>query len=111
MSITTTVTKPKPKPKPTKAQTLASSLSKLSTSSRSVPSDKDFHFFNNFKYFKNPICEIFNKSTSMLYTINDNAQVWRQQEGPPKAVAAFLEADMDDAYDWERRVSESGRGG
>ena len=111
MSITTTVTKPKPKPKPKKAQTLASSLSKLSTSSRGVPSDKDFHFFNNFEYFKNPICEIFNKSTSMLYTINDNAQVWRQQEGPPKAVAAFLEADMDDAYDWERRVSESGRGG
>ena len=59
-----------------KAQTLASSLSKLSTSSRSVPSSKDFHFFNN---FKNPICEIFNKSTSMLHTINDNAQVWRQQ--------------------------------
>ena len=94
-----------------KAQTLASSLSKLSTSSRGVPSGKDFHFFNNFEYFKNPICEIFNKSTSMLYTINDNAQVWRQQEGPPKVVAAFPEADMDDAYDWERRVSESGRGG
>ena len=82
-----------------KAQTLASSLSKLSASSRGVPSGKDFHFFNNFDDFKNPICEIFNKSTSMLYTINDNAQVWRQQEGPPKAVAAFLEADMDDAYD------------
>ena len=111
MSITTTVTKPKPKPKPTKAQTLASSLSKLSTSSRGVPSGKDFHFFNNFDDFKNPICEIFNKSMSMLHTINDNAQVWRQQEGPPKADAAFPEADMDDAYDWERRVSESGRGG
>ena len=82
-----------------KAQTLASSLSKLSTSSRGVPFGKDFHFFNNFDDFKNPICEIFNKSTSMLHTINDNAQVWRQQEGPPKAVAAFLEADMDDAYD------------
>ena len=48
----------------------------------------------------------------MLHTINDNAQVWRQQEGPPKAAAAaFPEADMDNAYDWEKRVSESGRGG
>ena len=98
------------KAKADKAQTLASSLSKLSTSSHGVPSGKDFHFFNNFD-FKNPICEIFNKSMLMLHTINDNAQVWRQQEGPPKAVAAFPEADMDDAYDWERRVSESGRGG
>ena len=37
-----------------KAQTLASSLSKLSTSSRGVPFGKDFHFFNNFDDFKNP---------------------------------------------------------
>ena len=63
------------KAKADKAQTLASSLSKLSTSSRSVPSDKDFHFFNNFDDFKNPIHEISNKSTSMLHTVNDNAQV------------------------------------
>ena len=55
-----------------KAQTLASSLSKFSASSRGVPSGKDFHF-NNFDDFKNPICEISNKSTSMLHTINDNA--------------------------------------
>ena len=61
------------KAKANKAQTLASSLSKLSTSSRGVPSSKDFHFFNNFDDFKNPICEISNKSTSMLHTINDNA--------------------------------------
>ena len=56
-----------------KAQTLASSLSKLSTSSRGVPFGKDFHFFNNFDDFKNPIYEIFNKSMSMLHIINDNA--------------------------------------
>ena len=56
-----------------KAQTLASSLSKLSTSSRGVPSGKDFHFFNNFDDFKNPIYEIFNKSMWMLHIINDNA--------------------------------------
>nr|POE78900.1 protein rrp6-like 2 [Quercus suber] len=62
-----------------KAQTLASSLSKLSASSRGVPFGKDFHFLNNFDDFKNPIREISNKSTSMLHTINDNAQVWRQQ--------------------------------
>ena len=63
------------KAKADKAQTLASSLSKLSASSRDVPSGKDFHFFNN---FKNPIREISNKSTSMLHTINNNAQVWRK---------------------------------
>ena len=90
-----------------KAQTLASSLSKLSASSRGVPSGKDFHFFNNFDDFKNPIREISNKSTSMLHAINDNAQVWRQQEGPPKAAtAAFPEADMDDAYDWLVNVND-----
>ena len=91
-----------------KAQTLASSLSKLSASSRGVPSGKDFHFFNNFDDFKNPIREISNRSTSMLHAINDNAQVWRQQEGPPKAAAAaaFPEADMDDAYDWLVNVND-----
>ena len=90
-----------------KAQTLVPSLSKIFTSSRDVPFGKDFHFFNNFDNFKNPIREISNKSTSMLHTINDDAQVWRQQEGPPKAAAAFLEVDMDDDYDWKRRGEES----
>ena len=87
---------------------LASSLSKLSASSRGVPSGKDFHFFNNFDDFKNPIREISNRSTSMLHAINENAQVWRQQEGPPKAAAAtaFPEADMDDAYDWLVNVND-----
>ncbi|KAK4581388.1 hypothetical protein RGQ29_024867 [Quercus rubra] len=91
-----------------KAQNLASSLSKLSASSRGVPSGKDFHFFNNFDDFKNPIREISNRSTSMLHAINENAQVWRQQEGPPKAAAAtaFPEADMDDAYDWLVNVND-----
>lgn len=83
------------------AQTLASSLSKLSASSRGVPSGKDFHFFNNFDDFKNPIREISNKSTSMLHSINNNAR----QEGPPKA-AAFPEEDMDDAYDWLVNVND-----
>ncbi|KAL4607148.1 hypothetical protein ACB092_09G153700 [Castanea dentata] len=84
------------------AQTLASSLSKLSASSRGVPSGKDFHFFNNFDDFKNPIREISNKSTSMLHSINNNAR----QEGPPKAAAAFPEEDMDDAYDWLVNVND-----
>ncbi|KAM3690588.1 hypothetical protein ACJW31_09G131000 [Castanea mollissima] len=84
------------------AQTLASSLSKLSASSRGVPSGKDFHFFNNFDDFKNPIREISNKSTSMLLAINNNAR----QEGPPKAAAAFPEEDMDDAYDWLVNVND-----
>ncbi|KAF3962539.1 hypothetical protein CMV_012957 [Castanea mollissima] len=84
------------------AQTLASSLSKLSASSRGVPSGKDFHFFNNFDDFKNPIREISNKSTSMLHAINNNAR----QEGPPKAAAAFPEEDMDDAYDWLVNVND-----
>ena len=48
-----------------KAQTLDSSLSKRSASSRGVPSGKDFHFFNNFDDIKNPIREISNKSTLM----------------------------------------------
>ena len=48
-----------------KIQTLASLLSKLFASSRDVPFRKDFHFFNNFNDFKNPIREISNKSTLM----------------------------------------------
>jgi exosome complex exonuclease RRP6 len=84
---------------------LASSLSKLSASSRAVPSGKDFHFFNNFDEFKLPIQEISKKSQSMLETIGSSeARVW----GDNKKDMAFPSNtdDMDDAYDWLVNVND-----
>nr|POF08842.1 ran-binding protein 1 like b [Quercus suber] len=65
--------------KANKTQTLASSLSKPSASFRGIPSDKDFHFFNNFDDFKNPLyCE------SSLF-LNHSLQ---HQSQKPKAMAS-----------------------
>ncbi|KAF3456490.1 hypothetical protein FNV43_RR01141 [Rhamnella rubrinervis] len=56
--------------------TLGSSLSKLSGSSRGIPSNKDFHFFYNFDEFKAPVEEISRQSQSMLESIGSSARVW-----------------------------------
>ncbi|KAF3442993.1 hypothetical protein FNV43_RR16911 [Rhamnella rubrinervis] len=72
--------------------TLGSSLSKLSGSSRGIPSNKDFHFFYNFDEFKAPVEEISRQSQSMLESIGSSARVWGKEMALPE--------DIDDAYDW-----------
>ncbi|KAE9465751.1 hypothetical protein C3L33_02358, partial [Rhododendron williamsianum] len=73
---------------------LSSSLSKLSGSSRGIPSDKDFHFYYNFAEFKSPVKEISDDAQLMLRAIgSSSAQLWGKE-------MEFPQGDLDDAYDW-----------
>ncbi|KAJ4721305.1 protein RRP6-like 2 [Melia azedarach] len=72
---------------------LSSSLSNLSSSSRSIPSNQDFHFFHNFQDFNGPIQEIATQSESLLQSIG-SSQIFNQPIAFPDA------ADITDAYDW-----------
>ncbi|EEF36685.1 3'-5' exonuclease, putative [Ricinus communis] len=51
---------------------LSSSLSNLSGSSRTIPSNKDFHFYYNFDEFKLPIQQIARRSQSLLESIGSS---------------------------------------
>ncbi|XP_026425401.1 protein RRP6-like 2 [Papaver somniferum] len=50
---------------------LSSSISKLSASTKAIPHNEDFHFFNNFEEFKKPVKDMSEKSKSMLIAIGD----------------------------------------
>ncbi|XP_010527545.1 PREDICTED: protein RRP6-like 2 [Tarenaya hassleriana] len=76
------------------------SLSNLSSSSRTIPANKDFHFFYNFDEFKRPVDEIAADSRSVLETIGDSSQVW----GKPMKLTGDI--DGDDAYDWLGNVND-----
>lgn len=77
---------------------LLTSVSKLSGSSRAIPSNKDFHFFYNFDEFKVPVKEIAARSQSMLETIGSSSHVWSKPIVFPD--------DLDDAYDWLVNVND-----
>ncbi|XP_043701040.1 protein RRP6-like 2 [Telopea speciosissima] len=77
---------------------LASSLSKLSVSSRGIPSDKDFHFFRNFDEFKVPMKEIAEKSESLLKSIGSSSFLLGKEMTFPK--------DSEEAYEWLVNVSD-----
>lgn len=72
---------------------LSSSLSNLSSSSRSIPSNQDFYFFYNFPEFNQPVQEIANQSQSLLQSIG-SSQIFNQPINFPDQV------DISDAYDW-----------
>ncbi|KAG9452076.1 hypothetical protein H6P81_004980 [Aristolochia fimbriata] len=78
---------------------LTSSIAKLSVSSRAIPSDKDFHFFNNFPEFKNPIKDIAEKSELMLKSIGSSSHLlFGNQLSFPH--------DPDDSLDWMVNVND-----
>ncbi|KAL2900845.1 Protein RRP6-like 2 [Bienertia sinuspersici] len=79
---------------------ISSSISKLSGSSRVLPSEKDFHFYYNFDEFKAPIDEIGAKSQSMLQKINSVKQIWGGKE------MDFPQDADDEAYDWLVNVND-----
>ncbi|KAJ6810603.1 protein RRP6-like 2 [Iris pallida] len=83
-------------------QTLISSLSsstaRLSNRSRAVPSDKDFHFFNNFPEFKLPVKQIQSLSESSLQTLASSKNLFGGGGGPENPPP--LPADLDESYDW-----------
>jgi exosome complex exonuclease RRP6 len=78
----------------------SSTLSRLSSSSRLIPTSRDFHFYYNFDEFKRPIDEITGTSQSTLATIGDSEQVWGKSMKFP--------GDVDDVYaeDWLCNVND-----
>lgn len=97
-------------PQASKAETLqslttgpmASSVSKISNSSRGLPSNKDFHFFYNFDEFRLPVEEISRHSQSTLESIGSSSErLW----GKEISMAAFPQ-DIDEAYDWLVNVND-----
>ncbi|GMI85466.1 RRP6-like 2 [Hibiscus trionum] len=84
---------------------LSSSLSSLSSSSRTLPSNQDFHFFNNFDNFRLPINQIANTSDSLLQFIGSSSNNW----GPNNAInfPNNIESMADgEAYSWLTDTNE-----
>ncbi|RID62307.1 hypothetical protein BRARA_E01390 [Brassica rapa] len=75
-------------------------LSKLSSSSRLIPSSKDFHFFYNFDDFKRPTDDVSATSQSLLETIGDSEQVLG------KSIRFPGDIEEDDADDWLCNVND-----
>ncbi|KAK9698312.1 hypothetical protein RND81_08G095500 [Saponaria officinalis] len=79
---------------------ISSSISKLSGSSRVLPSEKDFHFYYNFDEFRAPIDEIGGKSQSMLRQIGSAKRLWGGKE------LVFPQDVEDDSCDWLVNVND-----
>ncbi|KZV15181.1 hypothetical protein F511_33667 [Dorcoceras hygrometricum] len=84
--------------------TLRTSMGKLSGSSRILPSQKDFHFYNNFPEFKNPVREISHKSKILLIKIGASEDLLGKAiMFPPDEK---IELDDDVANDWLENVND-----
>eukprot|EP01018_Ginkgo_biloba_P024118 Gb_34925 [translate_table: standard] len=70
---------------------LASSLQNLNNSARTIPMDKDFHFYSNFLQFREPIINLKNHSESLLRDVGASEMLWKRPLPWPE--------DPDDAYD------------
>lgn len=83
---------------------LPTSLAKLSGSSRIIPSQKDFHFYNNFQEFKNPIQEIDKKSKNLLEIVGAKENLF----GKPIPLPDDKDVELDDdvALDWLVNVND-----
>ncbi|KAL2481805.1 Polynucleotidyl transferase [Abeliophyllum distichum] len=80
------------------------SIAKLSGSSRGMPSDRDFHFYNNFQEFKNPVKETDQKSKNLLKEIGASENLFNK----PIEFPDDKDVDLDDdvAYDWLTNVND-----
>lgn len=80
-------------------QSLTTSLSNLSSSSRTIPSDKDFHFYYNFPEFNLPIRKVTAFSDSALESIG-SSRIWTRPIEYP------VQEDVNDNYDWLNNVND-----
>ncbi|KAL2503188.1 Polynucleotidyl transferase [Forsythia ovata] len=80
------------------------SIAKLSGSSRGIPSERDFHFYNNFQEFKNPVKETDQKSKNLLKEIGASENLFNK----PIEFPDDKDVDLDDdvAYDWLTNVND-----
>ncbi|CAN4110182.1 unnamed protein product [Withania somnifera] len=63
---------------------LPSTVAKLSGSSRGIPTDRDFHFCNNFSEFRTPISQIDKKSKEILEKVGALSQLWGKSISLPE---------------------------
>ncbi|KAL5837399.1 hypothetical protein ACOSQ3_014568 [Xanthoceras sorbifolium] len=80
-------------------QSLTTSLSNLSSSSRTIPTERDFHFYYNFPEFNVPIRGIVTQSQSALESIG-SSHIWNRPIEFPTQV------DVVDSYDWLGNVND-----
>ncbi|KAJ0981713.1 hypothetical protein J5N97_009968 [Dioscorea zingiberensis] len=78
---------------------LGSSVARLSAASRSIPSEKDFHFYNNFPEFRRPANSIATRSEASLRSLSSTS-LWGSKLPP-----GFPD-DLDDSYDWLVNVND-----
>ncbi|XP_011094140.1 protein RRP6-like 2 [Sesamum indicum] len=83
---------------------LPTSMAKLSGSSRIIPSQKDFYFYNNFQEFKKPLQEIDEKSKNMLKEVGASENLFGK--AIPLPDDKDVELDDDVALDWLVNVND-----
>lgn len=84
---------------------LSSTLSSLSSSYRTLPSNQDFHFYNNFDDFKLPVDRIAKTSDSLLESIGSSPKVWGANM--PISFPNNIESIADgEAYDWLVNIND-----
>ncbi|KAL3644130.1 hypothetical protein CASFOL_012062 [Castilleja foliolosa] len=83
---------------------LPTSIAKLSGSSRIIPSQKDFHFYNNFQEFKHPVQEFDRKSKNLLEKIGASENLFGKSIPLPDD--KDVELDDDVALDWLVNVND-----
>ncbi|XP_016500633.2 protein RRP6-like 2 [Nicotiana tabacum] len=80
---------------------LPSTIGKLSGSSRGIPTDRDFHFYNNFSEFRTPISEIDKKSKEILERVGALSQLW----GKPMSFPGE-DPDEEETGDWLVNIND-----
>lgn len=83
---------------------LSISVAKLSGSSRVVPTEKDFHFYNNFQEFKNPVQEIDGKAKDLLQNVGALEILFGKPIPLPGDKEVALDEDV--ALDWLENVND-----
>lgn len=79
---------------------LPSTIAKLSGSSRGIPTDKDFHFYNNFSELRTPISQIDKKSKEILDKVGALSQLWG------KPISCPEDPDDDESQEWLVNIND-----
>ncbi|KAK8542898.1 hypothetical protein V6N12_015476 [Hibiscus sabdariffa] len=84
---------------------LSSSLSSLSSSARTLPSNQEFHFFNNFDNFRLPFNQITKTSDSLLQFIGSPSKNWGPNNSInfPNNIGSIAD---DEAYRWLTDIND-----
>ncbi|XP_060197491.1 protein RRP6-like 2 isoform X2 [Lycium barbarum] len=79
---------------------LPSTVAKLSGSSRGIPSDRDFHFYNNFSEFRTPISEIDKKSKEILEKVGALSELWGN------SISYLEDLDEEESGEWLMNIND-----